>query len=148
MVSTVDDYLTFARMLMNDGEVEGKRLLKPETVQLMTTDRLTGTQRQNPSIVCAPWSTVGFGLGLSMITHPEAYAATGWGVGSDGAFGWAGMFGGWWQADPKRDLILVWLVEATPSPPAPNTMPRFPGALANREFQRLAYAALPLRSSY
>jgi CubicO group peptidase (beta-lactamase class C family) len=143
LVSTVDDYLTFARMLMNGGEVNGRRILKPETVQLMTTDRLTATQRQIPPIVCAPWSTVGFGLGLSMITNPEAYAATGWGVGSDGAFGWPGMFGGWWQADPKRDLILVWLVEATPPPPAPNTMPRFPGALANREFQRLAYAALP-----
>jgi CubicO group peptidase (beta-lactamase class C family) len=142
LVSTVDDYLTFARMLMNGGEVKGRRLLKPETVQLMTTDRLTAAQRQIPSIVCAPWSAVGFGLGLSMITNPEDYAATGWGVGSDGAFGWAGMFGGWWQADPKRDLILVWLVEATPPPPAPNTMPRFPGALANRQFQKLVYAAL------
>ena len=143
MVSTVDDYLTFARMLINGGEVNGRRLLKPETVQLMTTNRLTAIQRQIPSIICAPWSTVGFGLGLSMITNPDAYAATGWGVGSDGAFGWAGMFGGRWQADLKRDLILVWLVEATPSPPAPNTMPRFPGALANREFQRLVYSALP-----
>ena len=143
MVSTVDDYLTFARMLMNGGEVNGRCLLKPETVQLMTTNRLTAIQRQIPSIICAPWSTVGFGLGVSMITNPDAYAATGWGVGSDGAFGWAGMFGGWWQADLKRDLILVWLVEATPSPPAPNSMPRFPGALANREFQRLVYSALP-----
>jgi CubicO group peptidase (beta-lactamase class C family) len=144
LVSTVDDYLTFARMLMNGGEVNGRRLLKPATVQLVTSDRLTATQRQLPSIVCAPWSAVGFGLGLSMITNAEGYAATGWGVGSDGAFGWSGMFGGWWQADPKRDLILVWLVEATPPPAGPNTMPRFPGALANREFQKLAYAALPL----
>jgi hypothetical protein len=55
---------------------------------------------------------------------------------------------GWRQADPKRDLILIWLVEATPSPPGPSTMPRFPSALANCEFQSLAYAALPQHPAF
>ena len=48
LASTVDDYLKFARMLMNKGELDGVRLLKPETVDLMATNRLTDEQRAIP----------------------------------------------------------------------------------------------------
>jgi CubicO group peptidase (beta-lactamase class C family) len=142
LVSTADDYLTFARMLIRDGQVEGRQYLKAELVRLMTTDRLTAAQRLISPIVAPPWSVAGFGLGVSVITDAQGYAASGWGVGSTGSFGWPGLFGGWWQADPVQDVILIWLVQVTPPPPSPGIAPRFPGVTANREFQRLAYSAL------
>src|SRR3984957_8228366 len=105
LVSTLDDYLTFARMLLGGGEVDGVRLLKPETVELMRTNRLTDAQREIPFMGIPFWMGQGFGLGLSTITDPEKQA---WmGAGNAGAFGWPGAFGTWWQADPQSGMILI-----------------------------------------
>jgi CubicO group peptidase (beta-lactamase class C family) len=140
LVSTADDYLTFARMLLGGGEADGVRLLQPETVRLMTTNRLTDAQRATPFLGMPFWAGQGFGLGMSVITDTEKRA---WmGAGSNGAFGWPGAYGGWWQADPMRELILIWLVQAMPPEPVPGSMPRMPGTLARIEFQNQAYAAL------
>jgi CubicO group peptidase (beta-lactamase class C family) len=121
LVSTADDYLKFARMLLNRGEVDGVRLLKPETVDLMRTNRLTEAQRQIPFMGIPFWGGQGFGLGLSVITDAEKQA---WmGAGSNGSFGWPGAFGTWWQADPVQDMILIYLIQ--------NSMPLGPEAIAN-----------------
>ena len=99
-VSTLDDYLKFARMLLGGGEVDGVRLVKPETVALMRTNRLTDAQREIPFMGIPFWAGQGFGLGLSVITDVEKQA---WmGAGSNGAFGWPGAFGTWWRGDPRR----------------------------------------------
>lgn len=140
LASTADDYLTFARMLLGGGAADGVRLLKPETVRLMTTNRLTDAQRAIPFLGMPFWAGQGQGLGMSVITDMEKQAW--WGAGSNGAFGWPGAYGGWWQADPVQDLILVWLVQALPPAPAPDSMPRMPGILARMEFQNQIYAAL------
>ena len=143
LVSTADDYLNFARMLLAHGIADGTRVLKPETVKLMTSNHITVVQRQFPSLV-TDWKTQGFGLGISIIEDAKTYAAGGRGAGSAGSFGWGGAFGGWWQADPAEDMILIWLQEVLPppptAPPAPGVMPRIPGALATIAFQRAAYA--------
>ena len=109
LISTVDDYLKFARMLLGGGEVDGVRLLKPATVALMSANRLTDAQREIDFMGMPFWAGQGFGLGLSMITDPEKFA---WmGAGSKGAFGWPGAFGTWWQADPEEDLIILYMVQ-------------------------------------
>jgi CubicO group peptidase (beta-lactamase class C family) len=145
LISTVDDYLTFARMLLGDGEADGVRLLKPETVELMRTNRLTDAQRQIPFMGIPMWAGQGFGLGLSTITDVEKQA---WmGPGNEGAFGWPGAFGTWWRADPQANLILIFLIQ--------NSMPLGPEAAAQLAtgqrmgaraalpvFQRLAYQAI------
>jgi CubicO group peptidase (beta-lactamase class C family) len=145
LVSTLDDYLTFARMLLGDGEVDGVRLLKPETVALMRANRLTDAQREIPFMGIPFWLGQGFGLGLSVITDPEKQA---WmGAGNAGAFGWPGAFGTWWQADPKTGMILIYLIQ--------NSMPLGPEAAAQLAtgqrmgarvalpvFQKMAYAAI------
>ncbi len=136
LISTADDYLKFARMLLNGGEVDGVRLLKPETVALMRTNRLTDAQRAIPFMGMPFWIGQGFGLGLSVIMNAEAQA---WmGASSDGAFGWPGAFGTWWQADPVEDMILIYLVQ--------NSMPLGPEAIANMgESTRMgARLALPM----
>ncbi|HWE98367.1 MAG TPA: serine hydrolase domain-containing protein [Caulobacteraceae bacterium] len=120
LVSTAEDYLKFARMLLNDGEVDGVRLLKRETVKLMRTDRLTPAQHEIPFMGIPFWMGQGFGLGVSVITDPEKQA---WmGAGSTGAFGWPGAFGTWWQADPEQEMILIYMVQ--------NAMPLGPEAAA------------------
>ncbi len=141
LVSTADDYLTFARMLLGGGEVDGVRLLSAQSVQSMTTNRLTPAQRQIPFMGMPFWAGQGYGLGLSMITDAEKQA---WmGAGCNGAFGWPGMYGGWWQADPVQDLVLLWLTQATPAAPeTPDAMPRMPGIFARMAFQNQVYATL------
>jgi CubicO group peptidase (beta-lactamase class C family) len=136
LISTADDYLKFARMLLGRGEVDGVRLLRPETVELMRTNRLTAEQREHTFMGMPFWMGQGFGLGLSVILDPEKQA---WmSAGSEGSFGWPGAFGTWWQADPAQDLILIYLIQ--------NSMELGPEAVANMgQSQRLgARLALPI----
>ena len=136
LVSTADDYLKFARMLLGHGEVDGVRLLKPETVAMMRTNRLTDAQRAIPFMGMPFWIGQGFGLGVSVILDAEQQA---WmGASSDGSFGWPGAFGTWWQADPVKDMILIYLVQ--------NAMPLGPEAIANmgQSTRMGARLALPL----
>ena len=136
LISSLDDYLRFARMLLNGGELDGRRYLNPESVRLMRTNRLTDAQREIPFMGIPFWAGQGFGLGLSVITDPEKQA---WmGAGSKGAFGWPGAFGTWWQASPDDGLILLYLIQ--------NSMPLGPEAAAELATgQRLAArAAMPV----
>ncbi len=116
LMSTLDDYLNFARMLLAGGQLNGVRLLKEETVRLMRTNRLTDAQRQIDFLGMPFWGGQGFGLGLSVVTDPQKRA---WmGAASEGAFSWPGAFGTWWQADPQEDLILMFLIQnSTPLSP-------------------------------
>ena len=77
LVSTADDYLKFARMLLNDGEVDGVRLLKAETVADMRANRLTDAQRAIPFMGMPFWIGQGFGLGLSVILDAESAGVDG-----------------------------------------------------------------------
>ena len=145
LISTVDDYLKFARALLNDGEADGVRLLKPETMALMRANRLTDAQRQIPFMGIPFWMGQGFGLGLSVITDPEKQA---WmGAGNEGAFGWPGAFGTWWQADPKSGMILIYMIQnAMPLGPESAsqlaTGQRMGARLALPLFQKAVYGAL------
>ena len=143
LVSTAGDYLTFARMLLGGGKADGVRVLRPETVRLMTSNRLTVEQRQIPFMGLPFWRGQGFGLGVSVISDPAQHA---WmGAGDAGAYGWPGAFGGWWQADPARDMVLMWLQQTLPAAPGPGALaPQLPpGALATVGFQKAVYAVLP-----
>src|SRR5262249_26457247 len=112
LITTADDYLTFARMLVRGGELDGVRLLQPETVALMTTDHLTLAQKL-PGPSAPDWRGFGFGLGMAVIVDPANKES---GAGRTGAFGWGGGFGGWWQGDPAEDMVLLWLQHALPAP--------------------------------
>ena len=144
LISSADDYLTFARMLLGRGEVDGVRLLKAETVDAMMQNRLTEEQRGHGFLGMPFWLSQGFGLGLSMILDAQKHE---WmGAGADGAFGWPGAFGTWWQADPVNDMILIYLIQ--------DSMPLGPEAVTAMQsqrptariggpiFQKMVYAAL------
>lgn len=145
LISSVDDYLQFARMLLQGGSVDGTRLLAPGTVRMLATNRLTEAQRAITFMGLPFWLGQGFGLGVSVVTDPERHA---WmGVGSAGAFGWPGAFGTWWLADPAKDLVLLFMIQNS-TPLAPDmasqlaTGQRLGARAALPTFQRLAYAAL------
>jgi CubicO group peptidase (beta-lactamase class C family) len=145
LISTADDYLKFARMMLGKGEVDGVRLVKASTIEMMTENRLTEAQRQIPFMGIPFWLGQGFGLGVSVITDPEKQA---WmGAGSKGAFGWPGAFGTWWQADPSQDMVMIYLIQNS-MPLGPEaaaelaTGQRMGGRVALPVFQKSVYAAL------
>jgi CubicO group peptidase (beta-lactamase class C family) len=116
LVSTADDYLNFARMLLQGGELNGVRVLSQESIRLMSTNRLTPAQRRTPQFGIPFFLAQGFGFGVSVVTDPKTHA---WmGTASQGAFGWPGLFGGWWQVDPRREMVMLWLQQTLP-PQAP-----------------------------
>lgn len=119
--STVDDYVRFARLFVSGGAVdqspetpsakgEGVRLLRAETLALMTANRLTPEQRASAEVGGLPLfsSGHGFGLGVAVVLEPE-HALPTICRGAAGTVGWPGGFGGWWQADPASGSVLVFL---------------------------------------
>ena len=148
LVSTADDYLRFARMLLGDGMVEGVRVLSAESVESMRTDRLSEEQKRQPFLGAPFWVGRGFGLNLSVVTEPATSAQL-FGPGGLGAFSWPGAYGTWWQADPANDLILIYLIQNYPDLTAAAAAVSGNTSLAKLQsaqprFVRRTYAALGL----
>ncbi len=107
--STADDYLKFARLFTGAGIVDGVRVLKRETMAMMTTNRLSDAQRASARLLGMPlFGAHGFGLGVAVVLDPEKASAIRC-KGSAGTVGWPGAFGGWWQADPAESSVMVFL---------------------------------------
>lgn len=148
LVTTVGDYLRFARMLLEGGAVDGVRVLSEESVRLMRTDRLTAEQKRDPFLGMPFWVGRGFGLNLSVVTDP-AKSSQLYGPGGLGTFSWPGAYGTWWQADPANDLILLYLIQNYPNLSAPAAAVAGNTSLAKLQsaqpkFVRRSYAALGL----
>ena len=107
--STVDDYLKFARLFLGDGEVDGVRLLRPETLAKMMTNQLTDAQRENSVLVGQKPFAVGRGFGLGVSVVLETSNADFMRRGSPGTVSWPGAFGGWWEADPRAGSVFIFL---------------------------------------
>lgn len=108
--STLDDYMRFARMLLNGGELEGTRVLKSETVRLMATSHLSDT------ITDRSWlpgkGRVGFGIDFAVRTRPPANAQENNGV--VGEFFWDGAASTLFWVDPVNNLAAVLFVQLLP----------------------------------
>jgi CubicO group peptidase (beta-lactamase class C family) len=108
--STLDDYLRFARMFVEKGAVDGVRLLRPDTLAMMASNRLTDGQRAESKMFGLPIFAAGhgYGMGVAVVTEPDKAdpMRCGGGVGS---VGWPGAYGGWWQADPNDGSVLIFL---------------------------------------
>jgi hypothetical protein len=109
--STLADYLAFARLFLGDGSVDGVRILKPETLKAMMTNHLTPDQRERGENFGLPlFSAHGFGYGLAVVMDPERAAITRC-KGAMGTVGWPGAYGGWWQADPVNQTVMIFLAQ-------------------------------------
>jgi CubicO group peptidase (beta-lactamase class C family) len=107
--STLDDFLTFARMLIGDG-VPGAPLLRRETLAMMMSNQLTPDQRAATRLLGRPIFATGhaYGMGLAVVKEPET-ADPLCCRGGVGTVGWPGAYGAWWQADPNDRSVLIFL---------------------------------------
>lgn len=129
LLSTPGDYLRFAQMLLNRGQLDGRRVLKPETVDLMLQNHVPASLL--PLTIDPNWppGRSGFGYGGAVRIDDDTAVA-----GSQGTFRWAGYGSTFFWIDPKQDLIaMVWT----------QYMPVMENWGLDTQFQRLVYAALP-----
>lgn len=118
LVSTVDDYHAFCRMLLNKGSHGRERILSRPSVELMTTDHLTPEQRVGQDIFFR--GNTSWGLGLSVDTKREDLYL------NPGRFGWTGGLGTSAYSDPKEDLVGVLMTQLLmDSPEAPHVFQDF-----------------------
>ncbi len=120
LVSTTADYLRFAQMLCNGGELDGVRILGRKTVELMATNHLPpktagvpGTLRQYATGAWSESSYDGVGFGLTMAVGLGA-AAQG-AIGSEGEFYWGGAASTIFWIDPAEELVAVFMTQLIPS---------------------------------
>jgi CubicO group peptidase (beta-lactamase class C family) len=110
LVSTLDDYMRFARMLLEGGELNGARLLKPETVRLMATDALPS------GLTDVSWlpskGSVGFGIDFAVRLKPPVNAAEA--SGAVGEFFWDGAADTLFWVDPRHQLAAVLFTQYMP----------------------------------
>jgi len=107
--STLDDYLSFARLFLRDGEVNGVRLLRSETLRKMMTNQLTDEQRANSVFLGRKPFAIGRGFGLGVSVVMEQDRKDMFRRGNPGTVSWPGAYGGWWEADPVDDSAFVFL---------------------------------------
>jgi CubicO group peptidase (beta-lactamase class C family) len=105
LVSTIDDYGAFGRMMLGKGKLGSERILARPTVEAMLTDQITPEQKANSAFAPGFWDCRGWGLGLSVITD-RANTAVG-----PGQFGWSGAFGTDWVSDDVEDLVAIMMIQ-------------------------------------
>jgi CubicO group peptidase (beta-lactamase class C family) len=100
LMSDAEDYLQFGEMLANGGQLNGKRLLSPKTVELMSSVFVPDT---------LPGRAKGRGFGLSVQVISDAVAANT--RISNGSFGWDGAFGTHFWVDPKEKVVGILMIQ-------------------------------------
>jgi CubicO group peptidase (beta-lactamase class C family) len=130
LVSTAPDYLRFAQMLLNGGELDGVRILAAKTVQQMTTDALPPDVRFAGIIGAFVGPKVGtsWGLGFALRTNPEFSLLP----GAVGSFSWSGIWGTYFWIDPVEKLVAVQMIQ----------VPADTGFVYRDALRHLTYAAL------
>jgi CubicO group peptidase (beta-lactamase class C family) len=112
-VSTAADYLRFCQMLLNDGELDGKRYLSPTSIRLMTSDQLGSrtTLPLEPGELLMGVQGYTFGLGF-MVRRGSGLASV---PGTEGEYLWGGAAGTFFWIEPKARLTVVVMAQ-TPGP--------------------------------
>lgn len=123
LFSTASDYMAFAQMLLNKGELNGIRLLGSKTVKLMTKNHIADEllpigEQYLPGF--------GFGLGFSVLVDQSKI------LGSPGEFGWPGIYNTLFWVDPSEQLICILMTQFSP----------FLAYPIHREFRVLVYQAI------
>ncbi len=105
LVSTVDDYAQFAKMLMNQGTLEGKQILRPKTVNYLTSATLQSEQQKSFEL----WGSQGYSYGnlMQVLTEPSQASN----FGSLGEYGWNGWLGCYFINCPKDDLTFLLMMQ-------------------------------------
>jgi CubicO group peptidase (beta-lactamase class C family) len=109
LYSTAADYLRFAQMMLNGGELNGKRLLKRTSVDLMRTNALN-EQTLNSKSGIGPIHIqpgLGFAYDFAVMTDPVALKSP---IGK-GSYWWFGIAGTWFWIDPTNDIVFIGMIQ-------------------------------------
>ena len=132
LVGTVDDYQRFVDMLLNGGELDGRRIIGRKTLEYMTINHLPEGKTLNElgqSLFSeAVMEGMGFGLGFSTLVDPARNGA----VSSGGEFAWGGAASTAFWVDPVEEITCVFMTQLMPS----STYP------LRRELKATVYQAL------
>lgn len=132
MVSTIDDYHNFTRMLLGKGEYAGVRIIGRKTLEYMTLNHMPGNKdlaaMGQPVFSETPYDGVGFGLGFSVVIDP----ATSNVVDSVGEYAWGGAASTYFWVDPVESLIVIFMTQLLPSSSYP----------IRRQLKQLVYQSL------
>ena len=115
LVSTVDDYLAFSRMMLAMGRYDGGRILSRPTVELMTSDQLMPAQKAASPFYSGFWDSNGWGFGMSVVTTRHGYLSV-------GSYGWDGGMGTTARNDPKENLTCILLTQRMMRSPMPEAI--------------------------
>jgi CubicO group peptidase (beta-lactamase class C family) len=132
-VSTLDDYMRFARMLLNDGELDGARVLSAEAVELMRTNAMPA------EVTDTSWlpskGQVGFGIDFAVRIAPPANSEEA--SGAVGEFFWDGYANTLFWVDPANDIAAVLFTQYIPFGKVP----------LHKAFRDAVYAKDPVASA-
>jgi len=108
LISTAGDYVRFMQMLLNDGSLDGSRILSPATVRLMMESHVPFVARPKD------WQTTGmtFGLGGWVLEQPGLTGS----MSAPGQFGWGGYYDTTFSISPVDNLAYVILAQREPGP--------------------------------
>lgn len=108
LVSSTHDYARFLQMLVNEGELDGVRILTPESVRIMRTNSLRDELLMGggPNRAGAPGT--GFGVDFAVIFDPAAANSP----QGPGTYYWSGAAGTWFWIDPVHDMFWVGMIQA------------------------------------
>ena len=106
LVSTVDDFLAFARMMLNRGTHGDTALLSADAIAQMTTDQLTPEQKTVPAGSFDLLTGRGWGFGVAVVTSPDELSAV------PGRYGWDGGLGTTWMNDPNAGLTAMAMTQS------------------------------------
>ena len=118
LFSTAGDFLRFAQMLINGGELDGVRLLAPGTVKLMCSNKLSNKLLNGGYGIVYHQIKPGFGFGydVAVFTDPAFMgSATG-----KGTYLWSGAYGTWFWNDPTNDIVFIGMIARAAGLPQPN----------------------------
>jgi CubicO group peptidase (beta-lactamase class C family) len=108
LVSTARDYIRFCQMLLGKGELDGRRLLRQETVQMMTKNQLP--EQAYPINLGGTRAGIGFGLGFAVVVEKTNFSRR----SHIGEYGWGGAASTHFWISPKDDLAVVVLTQLMP----------------------------------
>jgi CubicO group peptidase (beta-lactamase class C family) len=118
MVSTAEDYYRFASMLANGGELNGVRIISPESVALMSANHLAPHLLTGEFGIGIHTMRAGFGYGYNCaVVFDPAMAGLSDGKGE---FFWDGAAGTWFWVDPTNDVVFVGMIQRMLGPSSPN----------------------------
>ena len=105
LASTAEDYLRYCQMMLNGGQLDGKRLVSRKTVELMTANHIGKIPMWSDTL-----SGYRFGLGFRVREHTGEAAL----LGSDGSYVWGGANGTFFWIDPKEQMIGIMMIQLMP----------------------------------